>query len=252
MNRNLSASAGWIAIAAFVLHLAWPSGENFRQGPAPGLDQSVGSSNSPPASGLSGKLPGAAKPGVEGPWRASQDFFDSPDATEFDVGKTSAILQCAKDPACSGSISASFGVKSNRLEFMLATVPDPLHTRLGLVTDTSIQAIQRAASLAGWDFATQWLPWNDSIDPGEKDPAKRREQRDVVRELQRQPGLLIFRQHDESAAFFPEDDPHHVNPRVLFVFLVGETPTAGVNPAPFQLARAYMRALGEGDTVGAS
>jgi hypothetical protein len=55
-----------------------------------------------------------------------------------------------------------------------------------------------------------------------------------MRSQEKQPGLLIFRQE---------------NNRVLFIFVAGETPTAGVNPYQFRAARAYMRAFGDPKTI---
>jgi hypothetical protein len=225
MNRNLSLSAGWVAIVVFVLHLAFPAGENSKSGAAP----VSAPSGAPAATGPTGKSDGGAgnQTAKEGPGLASRDFFRS--AAEHD-----------KEVAIADMI-ASVGTEQSQLEFLLATVPDPLHTRLGLATDTSIQAIQRAAALAGWDFATQWLPWNDSVNQDEKDPAKRIEQRAEVRRQEEEPGLMVFRHRVPDSS-----NPEPGKPRVLFVFLVGETPTAGINPTQFQKARQYMRSLGEG------
>jgi hypothetical protein len=125
---------------------------------------------------------------------------------------------------------------ASKVKFLLATVPDPMHTRLSLFMDTSVQAIQSAATDAGWLFATQWLPWNDTVDPDETDPQKRSGDREFIRNHEKQPGVLVFRGKFGSDAS-------------LIVFLVGETPTAGVNPAQFQIARAYMRAIREPDQI---
>ncbi len=100
-----------------------------------------------------------------------------------------------------------------------------------------MQAIQNAANDAGWDFATQWLPWNDHTNPDEKDAGERRKQRAVIRGQEKQPGLLIFR---GAADLWGQ---------TLFVFLVGETPTAGINKVQFQLARAYSRLIEDQENV---
>src|SRR5450755_1905427 len=59
--------------------------------------------------------------------------------------------------------------------------------------------------------------------------------------------MLVFR----HAAPGPKDQTFgsglqkfHPEKGTLVIFVVGETPTAGVNPKQFQFARAYMKALG--------
>lgn len=219
--KNVGASAGFVAIVAVATHFAMPTSPSGRQSgagtPAVTAQPEVSSEADNPSDE-------AASP-TEGPWLASRHLFQSHVAA-------GAKLNTA-DPA---QVKSYFGLKPGyQVDFLLATVPDPLRTRLGLSTDASLQAIQKAAEATRWDFATDWLPWEDTVDPGEKNPGTRRAQRALVRQEQRQPGLMTFRQTDETGG----------SQRVLMVFLVGETPTAGVNPWQFELARAYMRGLGE-------
>jgi len=170
-----------------------------------------------------------------GPWLASRHFFGSRNPNISDP----VLPNCGTGSDCAAGIKALFGVAADAPEFLVATVPDPLHTHLGLFTDSSIQSIGRAASGDGWDFATQWLPWSENVNPDEKDPLKRRDQSALVREREKQPGLLVFRRKESRS-----DGGKHVDPRVLFVFLVGETPTAGIDPEQFRLALEYTHALG--------
>jgi hypothetical protein len=107
------------------------------------------------------------------------------------------VESCASDPACSQRLSRYFGVINNsgtrpHIRHIIATVPDPLHTRLALSTDSFIETIEKAAFHSHWEFAAQWLPWYDSADLGEKDPEKRRKQRAAIKEQESQPGLLVF------------------------------------------------------------
>src|SRR5580658_8720034 len=66
---------------------------------------------------------------------------------------------------------------SAKVDSILATVPDPLHSRLALFTDGSLDAIEATVGAAGWVFAAQCIPWRDPIDEGAKDPSARRKQR---------------------------------------------------------------------------
>jgi len=111
---------------------------------------------------------------------------------------------------------------ASRLQVLIATVPDPLMSHLGLDFDRYIEAIQHAAGLRSFDFERYWLPWKisstQSSDPS-GDGSKMREARGrLLREDQ--PGLLIFRKRNSNEKKLDE---------WLLVFLVGETPTAGVN-----------------------
>jgi hypothetical protein len=82
---------------------------------------------------------------------------------------------------------------SAKVDSILATVPDPLHSRLALFTDGSLDAIEATVGAAGWVFAAQWIPWRDPIDEGAKDPSARRKQRYFARQQEEQPGVLVFR-----------------------------------------------------------
>ncbi|HXF27779.1 MAG TPA: hypothetical protein VN610_10905, partial [Bryobacteraceae bacterium] len=161
---------------------------------------------------------------LEGPWLASGTFFSS----EAVHVKGAPLGRSA------------FGINDDRqIEFLIACVPDPLHTRLSLFTDAAIQAIESGAFAGGWEFATQWLPWYDNADPSEKDPKQRRTERAEVHDQENEPGLLVFRRA-------PKPRADGFDTRLLFVFIVGDTPTAGVNGYEFKKARAYMEAIGDG------
>jgi hypothetical protein len=171
----------------------------------------------------------------EGPWIATRHFFQpyeaAPDISPQIFKNPGDILACSGNSTCLPQLQQYFGLpNTDGVECVLATVPDPFHTRLALFTDNAIAAILRGAAEANWEFAAQWLPWSDTVDPDEGDPAKRAQQRSYIREQEEQPGVLVFRHADQSRG-------------ALLFFVVGETPIAGVNPRQFQIARAYMRVL---------
>jgi hypothetical protein len=224
MKENIGISALIVAALAFLVH----SG-----GPGP-----------PPARGKNAQAQTATTTAdIEGPWLATRAFFHSPDQPmPRAMASVASVLNCVRSAGmCRGPITTYFGIPSvNRVQFLVATVPDPLHSRVSLLTDSAIQAIQEGADASDWIFANQWLPWIDEANPEETDPDKRRSERKAVREQEKQPGILVFRRAR------PRSGPYSGAPfsdEVLMVFLVGETPTAGVNPAQFELARAYMRSI---------
>jgi len=239
MNRNLGFSTGILAIIALALHVSLPTGG---EKPTP----SGGNEVKPPAASET-----SAASQIEGPWLATRRFFGpravsydlprlpSNSAKQIDPALPGQIIECARETAtggCASHLREYFGIEGEGglpydLNIVLATVPDPMHTRVALFTDSSIHAMENAASAADWVFAARWFPWSDTVDPSEKDPAKRRKGRKEVREQESQPGILVFR----SAK--PGKDA------VLVVFIVGETPTGGISRDQFQLARAYSRVL---------
>jgi hypothetical protein len=117
---------------------------------------------------------------------------------------------------------------------MIAVIPDPVHSHLALRFDRAIDAIELAAESMGFVLDRYWLPWDldpktDWIDYESFQAAQKNRDR-----KERQPGLLMFRWNAE-----PEKAPS----TVLYVFLVGETPTAGLNAGQFMKAVSYADSL---------
>src|SRR5580765_5751 len=92
-------------------------------------------------------------------------------------------------------------------EFLIATVPDPKETRLDDIFDHYVDAIQRACEEADWEFDRYSLPWRTSKDDSSSAQKTGR--------AWNTPGVLLFR--------------HSTSDRLLVVYLIGETPTAGVH-----------------------
>jgi hypothetical protein len=246
MKQNVGLSALIIAAFAFVMRTG--PGPQPSQSPRAQATQSEANPNMTSQAEI-----------LEGPWLATRTFFQA--AADLDqqvlTGATSfktpsSIRECIAPSSRNHSLCRTqwadyFGIPDPNypIQFLIATVPDPLHSRLSLSTDSAIQAIAEAADASGWIFATQWLPWVDSANSEEKDPGKRRLERQETRIQEKQPGILVFRR---SASYVDQNatkEKPSFKKDVLLIFLVGETPTAGVNPAQFQLARAYMRAIRE-------
>lgn len=240
MNRNAGFTAGILALLALLARSPSPTGA-----PHESQDQADTGKTKKDQSQSVGQPP---QP-YEGPWIATRHFFQAygslPSYEDFaaniaDLKEPDSILKCF-DPTCLSQLRKFFGLPDDiPIDCLLATVPDPFHTRLALYTDHTIGAIRRGAGHQYWEFATQWLPWIDTIDPNEGDPAKRAQQRDEIREQEKQPGVLVFR---HAARATGGRSKASWEPGALLVFIVGETPTAGVNPYQFRIARAYMDAF---------
>ena len=131
-------------------------------------------------------------------------------------------------PAGAVSQGASPLIPADHLQFLIAILPDPVHTHLALFFDRSIEAIQQGAQAKGYVFDRATMPWKRTPRTEKADSENSRVERAAQRQNESLPGLLIFRRSRPSGASARE--------KALFVFVVGETPTAGLNKQQFRNA----------------
>ena len=102
------------------------------------------------------------------------------------------------------------GTERYSIELLLATVPDPIDSRLPNFFDSFVESIASAAEASGYTLDRFAFPWTEADATGQKgQPLWRQTIHDS------NPGLILFR-----------------NPRqqeLLLVFVVGETPTTGIH-----------------------
>jgi hypothetical protein len=113
-----------------------------------------------------------------------------------------------------------------RKDFLIALVPDPVHTRLALDFDRLIEVIQEAAQDGDFQFVAANLPWDTRAHPESDDIAVRLNNNAYIAARQSLPGLLTFRK--------PRSHEH------LFVWLVGESPTGGIAKDQFSQAMDWI------------
>jgi hypothetical protein len=123
--------------------------------------------------------------------------------------------------------------KARQLQFVIATLPDPLHTHFSLSFDRTVEAIQEAAQDEQYIYNSSWLPW-DMENPSyalldDQDKADKRKERQ-----EDQPGFLLFRRQ------LPNPLPFEVG---LVVLVVGEEPTGGIHRRQFENAVEWIKAL---------
>jgi hypothetical protein len=115
---------------------------------------------------------------------------------------------------------------------LIATVPDPIHSSMAIEFDRSIDVLTQAAAESGYIGSYYWLPWKHHLDtlksvqPG----SDTEEKEDLDRE--KQPGLIILKKSDS----IPELPPRSADDRLIYLFLVGQTPAVGVNGEQLQNA----------------
>ncbi len=177
------------------------------------VDSPPSSSAGPGASiGMSARAPGVDC--ERGARQVLAEFFDlRPEEPERATWRERYLVRLAEgdlrvaesDPAGDGEsieldrITAH--AKDRPVEFLVATIPDPLDSHVGWLFDQQLDAIERAIEGTGHSLDRFSLPWECSFD----DPAGS----DAHRE---RPGVLLFKGADH----------------LLVLFLVGETPTWGV------------------------
>jgi len=176
------------------------------------------------------------------------------------------------DPDLESHVNVPRRVREH-VRFIVAIVPDPVHTHLAMFFDRSIEALQLAAQRKGYAFARAVLPW-DRTSHAESSNFKIREQ-EAENQFQREayPGLLIFLagpDWQQSNYFFVKKNLTGQNREEtatkngtssekgetgggekpdgpLFVFLVGEMPTGGVRRDQLRNARSLVKQIREND-----
>jgi hypothetical protein len=96
------------------------------------------------------------------------------------------------------------------LDFIVATIPDPVDSRLPYFFDSFLDSIQRACEAAGYVLDSFDLAWPLQRSEGKNIASAHRPVR-----FESEPSLLLFR-----------DPRQH---KLLVIFLVGETPTGGIH-----------------------
>lgn len=133
-----------------------------------------------------------------------------------------------------------------RREVLIATVPDPLASRLDTSFDLMVGAVGMAVERDGFSLDRYWLPWKLDAKPG-----KERDQ--VERCYRTRPGVILFTKHGPTRPECAATDPAWCGVTTLAVLLVGEVATAGVHPEALRRAAqvALSFASGTGTTAEA-
>jgi hypothetical protein len=168
---------------------------------------------------------------ISGPWDIIPEFFGEVAKNEQGHSHFQANLEDAY------KIERD---KQYELQYLIATLADPIHTNLELYFDRGIEAILRAADESGYDFDRYWLPWSSEALPEEPNCYWRGLRDRSTEKEQRMPGLLLFRQPEPPGKTW---DGKPKPPRLLFVFLVAETPTSGIKKEQFANAVRYIQEI---------
>ena len=161
--------------------------------------------------------------------------------------KLFAPEECYEKAGPRDTLTPSEDEDSPDLQFLIATLPNPVHTHFALEFDRLTDALQQAAQDQGFNYDSSWLPWIEAPRQyGSLDDQDKSEERRNFRE--KQPGLLVFRsalslchlQDANQKAQRGCDRPYHGG---LLIFVVGENPTGGIDGDQFERAVAWIAAL---------
>jgi hypothetical protein len=129
------------------------------------------------------------------------------------------------------AIPSDLAANPSQLKFVIASLPDPLHTHQSLLFDQFAVAIQEAAQDEKYEFDSSWLPWEDEADTyallSDQEAANSQK---ASRE--KQPGILLFSRALQSKGS-----------EKLVVFIIGEEATHGIHKDQFRNALAWIDVL---------
>ena len=140
-------------------------------------------------------------------------------------------------------------VPPGALEVMIAIEPDPVHTHLALLFDRDMDALEDALQASCYQYQSNWLPWSppSSASSSAEHFAAQEEQRLFLQGRESYPGVILFRSQacdPPAKGKEPARSPPSGNEiqstgsgqKPLAVFLVGNSPTAGIDDTQFEEA----------------
>jgi len=170
---------------------------------------------------------------------------------DTDTDRLSPPQQCYEQGVKRGESGPNVAQKTSQLKFVIALLPDPVHTHLSVLFDQFAAAIQEGSQDEKYDFDSSWLPWDDAdshyaLFADEKASNREKEERE------NQPGIILFRKSLECPEIAGKlqsgckeglgvlSEPYRQG---LVVFVVGEEATHGIHRDQFQNALAWIGAL---------
>ncbi|ADW68977.1 hypothetical protein [Granulicella tundricola] len=213
--------------------------------------------DTPAASHGSTALNRGRKPALSMPSWSDQLDRDPSTAGEASAAKDFAETLCPEPGAATricipdgtGLQPAAADMQAN---VVFAIVPDPIHTHLALWFDRSIDSLEDGLTDSGWRYDRNWLPWSlDPVSPSSVKFKDREQERLFLSKREDYPGIIIFRppplpQVPPEAAL-PAQVPGEIDPqKPLVVFVIGDSPTSGVNQTQFQKAVGQFHRIAAG------
>jgi hypothetical protein len=140
--------------------------------------------------------------------------------------------------------SATVQDRKPQITAIIATVPEPTREHLALDFDHTIDGLLQAANDNGYLESYTWLPWKSPDEESVELAATAQDQleeQERERNRLREPGLIVMKYFDQQ-----DRDPakrHEQYYKVLYLFLVGNTPLEGVQGDQLANALKYEAVL---------
>ena len=231
MNKSISTAIGAVLVTTAILRSTAPV--------------STPSPNEHPGAHSAVTEEGGKKSTGEGPWIASCQYWaparpavgtETQEQQVISIPSEEGGAECGDDTKKRWGLPAS--ANKPDIKSLIALVPDPVHTNMTLQFDRTIDALMAAAGEYEYLSSYYWLPWEDqspSVTPLDEGGI---ESRAFTLKSAHEPGLIILkyvgsRGQDESTSSSADDFTH-----VVYLFLVGETPTTGIDG--FQMQKAFQ------------
>ena len=133
--------------------------------------------------------------------------------------------------------------KTSGMKFVIALMPDPVHTHLSSIFDQFTAAIQEGAQDEKYEFDSSWLPWDDE----ESSHVLLADEKVATLEKEfeeNQPGIILFRKSVVCSDGTVQPDCKKEASRSygegLVVFVVGEEATHGIHTEQFESALEWI------------
>lgn len=206
----------------------------------------------------------------EGPWLASCKYWaaalpaepetskEKTPVLDIKVNETGKTIQsqvtasfvsenCSPGTDGWGIPSHADGAHNPEISAIIATVPDPIHSDLSLDFDRTIDSLLLAAADNHYLSSYYWLPWHTRSASASPESMSSSERPDQDKSREQQPGVIILRYAPDPIEWQKPGRREHFSQaafhRVIYLFLVGETPRLGVNGTQLQNALKYERDL---------
>jgi hypothetical protein len=210
MKRAGVTLLGFLAIAGILYRPTLPNGAPEASVPAEQTkthkDQQKQEEVPPQSPGTVNEIAPSRNPCAdqEGPVQKLQEFVGEPSQAEIPNLAPISPLEFESD------------------NFLIVTLPDPVHTELAMMFDEGVETIERAAGASGYSFERYWSPWQAETGLREPDCTHRTLADKARQQREKQSGLMLFRRRN----VLPPQ-------QLLAVFLVGETRTSGISKEQF-------------------
>ncbi|NYF50584.1 hypothetical protein [Tunturiibacter gelidoferens] len=151
------------------------------------------------------------------------------------------IPQLPSDHIDAATTTSTEDLHQPEIRVILASVPDPIHSHLALEFDRTIDSFMQAAADRRYLSSNYWFPWkiqhgSDAVNESSTNATNTEEDR--YRE--QQPGLIILK-------YSPQRDEKNFSwlsyHRVIYLFLVSESPALGMNGLQLRNALRYEAML---------